>query len=64
MAYRRVLIIDEEATRDIPVILLTGKAKPSQDDIFDSLGVQGIIKKPFDPRAFSFSQNSIKLLPV
>ena len=39
----------EEATRDIPVILLTGKAKPSQDDIFDSLGVQGIIKKPFDP---------------
>ncbi len=43
----------EEATRNIPVILLTGKERPSEHDDFDSLGVRGVIAKPFDPLTLS-----------
>lgn len=43
----------KEATRNIPVILLTGKERPSDSDNFDSLGVQGVITKPFDPLTLS-----------
>ena len=39
----------EEATKNIPVILLTGKERSPEGTDFDSLGVQGIIPKPFDP---------------
>jgi CheY-like chemotaxis protein len=36
-------------TRAIPVILLTAKVLSSDRDRFTSLGVAGIISKPFDP---------------
>lgn len=39
----------EEATRNIPVILLTGKERPSERHNFDGLGVRGVITKPFGP---------------
>ena len=39
----------EETTRSIPVILLTGQERDSEHDNLDSLGVQGVISKPFDP---------------
>lgn len=35
--------------RDIPVILLTAKAQPSDRQRFTELGVSGVIVKPFDP---------------
>ena len=40
-------------TRDIPVILLTAKVQASDRRSFDSLGVQGVIAKPFDPLTLS-----------
>ena len=43
----------EEATRNIPVILLTGKEQPSEHAPFDRLGVRGVITKPFDPLTLS-----------
>ncbi len=43
----------EEATRRIPVILLTGKKQTSEHANFDSLGVRGVISKPFDPLTLS-----------
>ncbi len=43
----------EEATRNIPVILLTGKDRPSEHADFDSLGVRGVITKPFAPLTLS-----------
>ena len=43
----------EEATRNIPVILLTGKDRPSEHANFDSLGVRGVITKPFGPLTLS-----------
>ena len=36
----------EQATRNIPVILLTGKERSAGHD---DLGGQGVITKPFDP---------------
>jgi two-component system alkaline phosphatase synthesis response regulator PhoP len=42
-----------DATRDIPVILLTAKVLASDRRGFDSLGVKGIIAKPFDPMTLS-----------
>ena len=39
----------EEATRSIPVILLTGKEGSAGHHDFEGLGVQGVITKPFDP---------------
>ena len=50
----------EEATRNIPVILLTGKERDSEDCEFDNLGVRGIISKPFDP--LTLSNNVSKVL--
>ncbi len=43
----------EEATRNIPVILLTGKERTSEHADFQSLGVRGVITKPFDPLTLS-----------
>ncbi len=43
----------EEATRNIPVILLTGKERPSEHAPFERLGVRGVITKPFDPLTLS-----------
>lgn len=36
-------------TRNIPVIVLTAKALPSDHDRFAELEVAGVITKPFDP---------------
>ena len=44
---------EEEATRNIPVIFLTGKERPSEHANFDSLRVRGVITKPFDPLTLS-----------
>ncbi len=35
-------------TRDIPVVLLTAKVLPDEVDQYRSLGVLGVIKKPFE----------------
>ncbi len=43
----------KEATRNIPVILLTGKERPTEHATFDSFGVRGVITKPFDPLTLS-----------
>ncbi len=39
----------QEATRDIPVIMLTAKVQASDKSSFCELGVTGVIAKPFDP---------------
>ena len=36
-------------SRSIPVILLTAKVQPGDRRQFESLGVRGVIAKPFDP---------------
>lgn len=38
-------------TRSIPVVLLTAKALPSDRRRFATMGVSGVITKPFDPVA-------------
>ena len=43
----------EETTRNIPVILLTGKERPSDHANLDSLGLRGVITKPFGPLTLS-----------
>lgn len=43
----------EEATKNIPVILLTGKERPTDHANFNELGVHGVITKPFDPLTLS-----------
>ena len=44
---------DDESTRSIPVILLTAKVQAADQRRFASLGVQGVITKPFDPLQLS-----------
>jgi two-component system, OmpR family, alkaline phosphatase synthesis response regulator PhoP len=39
----------DPVTRDIPVLLLTAKVQTADRARFDSLGVQGVLAKPFDP---------------
>jgi CheY-like chemotaxis protein len=39
----------EDATQDIPVILLTAKVQASDRERFAELGVTDVIAKPFDP---------------
>jgi len=36
-------------TRQIPIVLLTAKTMPAEQDYFLSLGIVGLILKPFDP---------------
>jgi len=36
-------------TRDIPVIFLTAKARPTDRDRLEGLDVTGVLAKPFDP---------------
>ena len=40
---------EDEATRTIPVILLTAKVQAADRERFADLGVSGVISKPFDP---------------
>lgn len=44
---------DDDATRDIPVILLTAKVQPADRRRFDELGVAAVLSKPFDPMTLS-----------
>lgn len=44
---------DGEATRDIPVIMLTAKVQAADRRLLAELGVQGVIAKPFDPMQLS-----------
>ena len=46
-AFQKLQETDE--VKDIPVILLTAKAQPSDRQRFTELGVAGVIVKPFDP---------------
>jgi len=39
----------DEATRGIPVILLTAKVQVGDRQVWDDLAVAGVIPKPFDP---------------
>ena len=39
----------DDATRDIPVILLTAKVQADDRRRFDELGVAAVLTKPFDP---------------
>ena len=43
----------DDATRDIPVILLTAGLLPSDLARFDELGVRAVLAKPFDPMTLS-----------
>lgn len=43
----------DPATRNIPVILLTAKARSADLQCFETLGVAGVLTKPFDPMALS-----------
>jgi CheY-like chemotaxis protein len=36
-------------TRDIPVIFLTAKTRPTERERLNGLGVAGVLSKPFDP---------------
>lgn len=40
---------EDPATRSIPVILLTAKVQPSEQQQYQELGIAGLITKPFDP---------------
>lgn len=40
-------------TRDVPVILVTGKDEPADRQRFDDLAVAGVIPKPFDVATLS-----------
>lgn len=40
----------DEATREIPVLLLTAKAQAGDRRLFDELGVVATLTKPFDPK--------------
>lgn len=39
----------DERTRNIPVVFLTAKARPSEHERLTGLGVAGVLSKPFDP---------------
>ena len=39
----------DEATADIPVVFMTAKAQPRELSNLSSLGVAGVLPKPFDP---------------
>lgn len=43
------LLQENPELRSIPVILLTAKVQPGDRRQFESLGVRGVIAKPFDP---------------
>ena len=43
----------EPMTRDIPVIFLTAKVPPENDARWRTLGLAGVIRKPFDPMSLS-----------
>jgi CheY-like chemotaxis protein len=44
---------ENPATQNIPVILLTAKVQPADQNKYARLGVAGVITKPFDPLKIS-----------
>jgi CheY-like chemotaxis protein len=42
-------LADDPATRNIPVIFLTAKTEPCEQQRLDDAGARGLITKPFDP---------------
>jgi CheY-like chemotaxis protein len=47
------LLQEQTETCDVPVILLTAKTQEADRSRFASIGVAGILAKPFDPMALS-----------
>lgn len=45
------LLQEQPATRGVPVILLTAKTQAADRNRFASIGVAGMLSKPFDPMA-------------
>ncbi|MFN7850680.1 MAG: response regulator, partial [Dolichospermum sp.] len=43
------LLQSEPKTQEIPVIFMTAKVQSSDIELYRSLGVKGIISKPFEP---------------
>jgi two-component system alkaline phosphatase synthesis response regulator PhoP len=53
------LIREREVTREIPVIFMTAKVQASDRRSLSSMGVSGIISKPFDPMSLALEVNDI-----
>ncbi|GAB4203451.1 MAG: response regulator [Coleofasciculaceae cyanobacterium] len=47
------MLQENPATSSIPVILLTAKVLPDDRSRFETMGVAGVIAKPFDPLTIS-----------
>lgn len=47
------LLQEHPETREVPVILLTAKTQAADRSRFASIGVAGMLAKPFDPMALS-----------
>jgi len=45
------LLRAQEATRHVPVVFLTARVRPSDQERLLALGAAGVIGKPFDPMA-------------
>jgi two-component system alkaline phosphatase synthesis response regulator PhoP len=45
------LLRKHDRTRDIPVVFLTAKTRPTERARLTALGVAGVLAKPFDPMA-------------
>ena len=41
-------LLDDDLTRNVPVVFLTAKVQPSERARLEGLGVRGVIAKPFD----------------
>jgi CheY-like chemotaxis protein len=54
---------ENDVTADIPVIFMTARAQTRELDRFRSLGVIGVIPKPFDPMTLAASIRSCVLPP-
>jgi CheY-like chemotaxis protein len=50
---------EDEATRGIPVILLTAKIMVGDHQVWDDLAVAGVISKPFDPMTLANDVSAI-----
>ncbi len=44
-----LLLQEQESTRSIPVLLLTGRSDPAESAGWIALGVRAVLVKPFDP---------------
>ena len=44
---------EDPRTEDVPVLLLTAKVQPAERRRWESLGVAGVLTKPFDPMSLS-----------